>query len=123
MTAVAIHPLTLAGLLLGVVLLSSAYTFWRIFVRQERQLASQDGAARREFDCPRCGRRMAPGETFGALAWRGESAPAPGPLTIDYGLLPNTLNMSYRMRVNQGWRCESCRWVLIDHRALVRQSP
>lgn len=125
MREVTMNPLLLFALLAGIVLLGGAFTFWQVFWKSERAAreAYASGEAVRDFQCPRCRRPMARGCSFGGIGWRGDLAPPIKLLTVTTSLLPNTLSMSLRVRVNRAWRCESCKLLLIDHRRLLSQQP
>lgn len=82
---------------------------------------ARDLWAGREYRCPDCSSAMIPGWVLGGrgLIWSDRDRGMPGAFSTIAAVLPNTLSLSIRPACNQGWRCPSCRLVLVDHSRLV----
>ena len=100
------------------------FTFFAIkaMERKNREFRTYDTVDRNTaYLCPRCGQAMDNGFAVAGrgISFRRDGEKPAGPFILAGSMLENTVNMTFSNRENRAFRCQACRYVLIDHSCLI----
>ena len=73
------------------------------------------------YSCPKCNTEMEKGFIMAGrgMIWRNEREKPTSIFSTVFKCLDNTINFTMSTKENRAWRCQSCKYVLIDYNALV----
>ena len=73
------------------------------------------------YSCPKCGVEMKRGFIVAGrgIVWRNETEKPKSIFTAIHKSLGNTINLTMSVKENRAWKCDNCKYVLIDHSTLV----
>jgi len=74
-----------------------------------------------DYKCPKCNEDMGKGYIVAGkgIIWRKDQDKITSMFATIFRALENTINFTMSMKENKAWRCENCKYILVDHSTLV----